>query len=180
MIGVAAIWIFFLLLIGGFALDRVLKTSIRDQFDNQLVYILDKGLVAPAEIGPAGEVHSSHPPEDQRFMQPYSGLYFQVSGAGHEPYASISLWDRRLRVSMGHYDLKPHIYDSDQFPDEPLRIAERDVTLPGSNVRWRFQVAPRTLGLQFGFVLARASAPDNRSRRHTHDPIGDSVGFLFQ
>jgi signal transduction histidine kinase len=42
---------------------------------------------------------------------------------------------------MGHYDPKPHIYDSDQFPDEPLRVAERDVTLPGSNVRWRFQVA---------------------------------------
>jgi signal transduction histidine kinase len=52
------------------------------------------------------------------------------------------LWDRRLRVSTGHNDIKPHLYDSDEFgPDEPLRIVERDVILPGSNVRWRFQVA---------------------------------------
>ena len=28
-----------------------------------------------------------------------------------------------------------------EFPDEPLRILERDVILPGSEVRWRFQVA---------------------------------------
>jgi len=141
MIGVAAIWILFLLLIGGFALNRVLSRSVTDQFDSQLIYILDKGLIATAEIGPGGEVRSSHLLADQRFMQPYSGLYFQVSGAGQKPYASISLWDRRLRVSLDHYFMKPHVYDSDQFPGEPLRIAERDVTLPGSDVRWRFQVA---------------------------------------
>jgi signal transduction histidine kinase len=141
MIGVAAIWIFFLLLIGGFALDRVLSRSIVDQFDSQLVYILDKALISAAEIGPAGEVHFSRPAADQRFMQPYSGMYYQVSGAGQEPFRSPSLWDRRLHVSFGHYDLEPHIYDSDEFAGEPLRIAERDVILPGSNVRWRFQVA---------------------------------------
>ena len=38
MIGVAALWIAALLLIGGFALDRVLSRSIVDSFDNQLVY----------------------------------------------------------------------------------------------------------------------------------------------
>lgn len=141
MIGVAAIWIFFLLLIGGFALDRVLKRSIEDQFDNQLIYILNNGLVAAAQIGPDGEVRLERRPADQRFMQPYSGVYFQVSAAGHEPFASPSLWDRRLHVSLDHYDLEPHIYDSNQFSGEPLRIAERDITLPGSNVRWRFQVA---------------------------------------
>ena len=141
MIGVAAIWIFFLLLIGGFALDHVLYQSIRDQFDSQLVYILDNGLIATAEIGPVGEVRSSRLLADQRFMQPYSGMYYQISGAGQDPYRSRSLWDRRLHVSFGHYDLEPHIYDSYEFAGEPLRIAERDVTLPGSNVRWRFQVA---------------------------------------
>jgi len=52
------------------------------------------------------------------------------------------LWDRRLRVSNTHNDIKPHLYDSGEFGlDEPLRIAERDVVLPGSNVKWRFQIA---------------------------------------
>jgi signal transduction histidine kinase len=59
-----------------------------------------------------------------------------------DTFPSRSLWDRRLRVSDAHADVKPHLYDSDEFgPNEPLRVAERDAILPGSNVRWRFQVA---------------------------------------
>jgi signal transduction histidine kinase len=144
MIGVAAIWIVALLLIGGFALDRVLSRSVVDSFDNQLVYMLNS-MVDAAEIDPVGEVRFSRAPADQRFIQAYSGLYFQISGAGHDTFPSRSLWDRRLRVSDQHRDLKPHLYDSDEFSapgrEEKLRIAERDVQLPGSNVWWRFQVA---------------------------------------
>lgn len=141
MIGVAAIWIVALLLIGGFALDRVLSRSIVDSFDNQLVFILNS-MIASSEIGPSGEVRFNRPPADQRFVEPYSGLYFQISGAGAETFPSRSLWDRRLRVSANHVDIKPHLYDTNEFGgSEPLRIAERDAILPGSNVRWRFQVA---------------------------------------
>ena len=144
MIGVAALWIAALLLIGGFALDRVLSRSIIDSFDNQLVFVLNS-MVASSEIGPDGEVRFTRPPADQRFVEPYSGLYFQISGAGAETFPSRSLWDRRLRVSDIHRDIKPHLYDSNEFslPDhpEPLRIAERDVRLPSSNVWWRYQVA---------------------------------------
>ena len=141
MIGVAAIWIVALLLIGGFALDRVLSRSIVDSFDNQLVFILNS-MIASSEIGPSGEVRFNRPPADQRFVEPYSGLYFQISGTGAETFPSRSLWDRRLRVSAGHVDIKPHLYDSNEFGgSEPLRVVERDAILPGSNVRWRFQVA---------------------------------------
>jgi signal transduction histidine kinase len=141
MIGVAALWIAALLLIGGFALDRVLSRSINDSFDNQLVFILNS-MIDASEIGPSGEVHFSRAPADQRFVQPYSGLYFQISGAGADTFPSRSLWDRRLRVSDTHADIKPHLYDTDEFgAGEPLRVAERDAILPGSNVRWRFQVA---------------------------------------
>ena len=144
MIGIAAVWIAALLLMGGFALDRVLSRSIVDSFDNQLVYVLNS-MIASAEIGPTGEVRFNRPPADQRFVEPYSGLYFQISGAGADTFPSRSLWDRRLRVSATHTDIKPHLYGSDEFSTrdnpEPLEIAERDVTLPGSAVRWRFQVA---------------------------------------
>lgn len=144
MIGVAALWIVALLLIGGFALDRVITRSIVDSFDNQLVFILNS-MIASSEIGPDGEVRFNRAPADQRFVEPYSGLYFQISGAGAETFPSRSLWDRRLRVVDTHDDLKPHLYDSEEFstPGHPeaLRISERDAVLPGSSVRWRFQVA---------------------------------------
>ena len=144
MIGVAAVWIVALLLIGGYALDRVLTRSIVDSFDNQLVFVLNS-MIASSEIGPTGEVRFNRPPADQRFVEPYSGAYFQISGAGAETFPSRSLWDRRLQVSDKHADLKPHLYDSNEFSThehaEPLRIAERDAILPGSPVRWRFQVA---------------------------------------
>jgi signal transduction histidine kinase len=141
MIGIAALWITALLLIGGFGLDRVLKQSISDTFDNQLSFVLNS-MIASAEIDPNGEVRFNRPPADQRFVEPYSGLYFQVSGAGKDTFPSRSLWDRQLRVSAGHNDVKPHWYNSEEFgPNEPLRIVERDVILPRSDVRWRFQVA---------------------------------------
>jgi signal transduction histidine kinase len=150
----AAIWIVALLLIGGFGLDRVLSRSIIESFDNQLVYMLNS-MIDASEIGPDGEVRFTRAPADQRFIQPYSGLYYQVTDLPADSCRlhvesllcdpSRSLWDRRLRVSVSHFDIKPHLYDSDEFSTaghkETLRIAERDVILPGSTIRWRFQVA---------------------------------------
>ena len=144
IIGVAALWIVALLLIGGFALDRVLTRSILDNFDTQLVRVLNS-MIGASDIGPDGEVRFTRPPADQQFIEPYSGLYFQISGVGADTFPSRSLWDRRLRVADDHNDVKPHLYDSNEFSTkehaEPLRIAERDAILPGSTIRWRFQVA---------------------------------------
>jgi len=140
MIVVAAFWITTLLVLGGFGLDRVLSRSIVQNFDDQLKYVLN-AMIAASEIGPDGEVRFNRPPADQRFIEPYSGVYFQVSGEGADTFPSRSLWDRRLRVQDRHQDIDVHTYDSDEFDGEPLRISERDVILPGSKVRWRFQVA---------------------------------------
>jgi signal transduction histidine kinase len=140
MIVVAGLWIGILLLTGGFALDRILASSIVRNFDDQLTYVLN-AMIAASEIGPDGEVRFNRPPADQRFIEPYSGVYFQVSGKNADTFPSRSLWDRRLRVSDAHVDVSPHVYNSNEFGGEPLRIAERDVILPGSDVRWRFQVA---------------------------------------
>ncbi len=140
MTGVAALWIVVLLLLGGLALDRVLTRSIERNFDDQLEYVLN-AMIAASEIGPDGEVRFNRPPADQRFIETYSGVYFQISGAGADTFPSRSLWDRRLLVDSQHNDVKVHTYDSREFADEPLRIAERDAILPGSEVRWRFQVA---------------------------------------
>ncbi len=140
MIGVAALWIVLLLAGGGVALDRVLTTAVTRNFDSSLNYILTAMLVQ-ADIGPDGEVRFNRPLADQRFYEPYSGLYWQVSAKGQEPFRSQSLWDQALATDFSHKYEDVHSYDSHQFKGEPLRLLERDVVLPGSKLTWRFQVA---------------------------------------
>jgi len=146
MIGIAGIWILILLGLGGFGLYRVLNVAVTRNFDSQLDYVLT-AMISSGEIDPAGEVRFIRPLGDQRFLEPSSGLYYQVSGAGHEPFRSRSLWDRALQDGGDHRDLSVHLYDSKQFAGEPLRIMERDITLPGSTTIWRFQVAQARAGL---------------------------------
>ena len=78
MIGVSALWIALLLGVGGYTLDRFLVSAITDNFDSQLDYVLT-AMISSAEIGPDGEVFFTRSPADQRFLEPYSGLYYQIS-----------------------------------------------------------------------------------------------------
>ena len=146
MIGVAAAWILLLLVGGGVALDRVLATAITQNFDDGLDYVLT-AMIASAETDPAGEVRLNRPLGDQRFLEPNSGLYWQITGKNYEPFRSRSLWDHALDTGPPHTDRVSHFYDSAQFGDEKLRIVERDIKLPLSNTVWRFQVAQTRAGL---------------------------------
>jgi signal transduction histidine kinase len=140
MVLIASGWITILLLGGGFALDRTLTNLVEKTFDEQLSYMLT-AMIASAEVGPDGEIFFNRALGDQRFLEPNSGLYWQISGKGHEDFPSRSLWDRSLEVRRDHTDSQVRIYDSGQFAAEPLRVAERAITLPGSNTRWWFTVA---------------------------------------
>ena len=154
MLGIAAVWISVMLLGGGVALDRLLDSAVTRNFDGQLQYVLN-AMIASAEIDPVGEVRFNRPLGDQRFLEPLSGLYYQVSGLGHEPFRSRSLWDRALKVDSAHHDDATHIYNSKEFSAERLRVMERDVRLPGSTVTWRFQVAQARLGLDEQIAVLR-------------------------
>jgi signal transduction histidine kinase len=153
MIGIAALWITVLLSAGGFALDRILTNAITRNFDEGLEYVLTS-MAASAEIDDFGEVRLLRQLGDQRFLEPYSGIYWQISGAGFEPFRSRSLWDRSLKQGTAHNDEAVHVYDSSEFTDETIRVAERDIKLPMSPIVWRFQVAQdRTeLNAQIGTI----------------------------
>lgn len=140
MMVIAAGWIVILLVAGGFALDRTMTNLVERNFDDQLEYLLNAMIVA-AEVGPDDEVYFNRILGEPRFLEPNSGLYFQISADGREGYPSRSLWDNTLKLQRDHEDLDPHFYNSDQFADEPLRIVERTVILPGSEARWTFAVA---------------------------------------
>lgn len=139
---ISAAWILILLLGGGIALDRTLTNQVTRNFDAQLSNLLN-GMIASAEVGPDGEVFLNRPLGDQRLLEPNSGLYWQIRGEGHDDFPSRSLWDRTLDVRTNHLDMDAHIYDSKQFPSEPLRVIERSVKLPGSETVWWFSVAER-------------------------------------
>jgi signal transduction histidine kinase len=140
MMLIAAVWIGLLLLGGGLALDRTLTSLVTRNFDDQLGYVMT-AMIGSAEIGPDGEVFFNRPLGDQRFLEPNSGRYWQISGKGHDDFLSRSLWDRSLQVHADHFDRAPHTYDSYQFPGEPLRVTERSIILPGSDTKWWFTVA---------------------------------------
>lgn len=140
MMLIAAGWISILLLLGGFALDSALAGLVTRNFDEQLSYML-LGMIGSAEIAPDGEVYFNRPLGDQRFLEPNSGLYWQIRAKGHEDFSSRSLWDLTLDVPADHYDAQPHVYNSDQFQGEPLRVMERSIILPGSDAEWMFTVA---------------------------------------
>lgn len=139
---ISAAWILILLLGGGIALDRTLTNQVTRNFDAQLSNLLN-GMIASAEVGPDGEVFLNRPLGDQRLLEPNSGLYWQIRGEGHDDFPSRSLWDRSLNVRTNHLDMDAHIYDSNQFPNEPLRVIERSIKLPGSDTVWWFSVAER-------------------------------------
>ncbi|MBO9714433.1 HAMP domain-containing sensor histidine kinase [Sphingomonas sp.] len=141
MLVIATAWIMLLLLVGGFTLDRVVTNALTRGFDDQLEYLMKKMLLY-ANVGPDGEVMLENAFADQRFLEPYSGAYWQVTGKGYPPFTSQSLWlDLKLKADHRHSDMKPHFYDSDEFKDDHLRVIEQDVRLPRSPVLWRFQIA---------------------------------------
>ncbi|MBZ6379093.1 histidine kinase [Pacificimonas flava] len=138
MLAIAAGWILVMLVAGGFVLDRTVSSIVADQFDVQLEERL-LSMIANAELSPRGEVRFIRPMAEQRFLEPLSGLYWQVSRTGQTPYPSRSLWDRRLGVEPVGSD-EMIFYDM-RFGDEVLRVAQQDATLPGSDTVFQFQVA---------------------------------------
>ncbi len=161
MISMAAAWVLLLLVGGGIALDRVLVSAVTQNFDDQLDYVLT-AMIASAETGPDGEVRLNRPLGDQRFLEPNSGLYWQITATGQEPFRSRSLWDSALTVGPSHRDRIAHFYDSQQLGEE-LRVVERDITLPLSPTVWRFQVAQTREGLneqidELRYTLVRSFA----------------------
>ncbi len=155
MIVIAAAWITILLIGGGIALDRVLTTSVERNFDNQLEYVLT-AMIASAEIGPDGEVRMNRPLGDQRFLEPNSGLYWQITGPGATPFPSRSLWDRELKTISITSDRAVHFRDSAEFRDEPLRIAERSIILPDSDIHWTFMVGQNRDSLDAQIIELRS------------------------
>ena len=146
MIALAAMWIIPLLAVGGLALDRVLVNNFTENFDARLEVTLS-GMINVADFDEAGEIRFLRELGDQRYMEPYSGMYWQVSNRNQVAFQSRSLWDRVLGPQPQQACTKPCRYASLAFPGEPLRIVGRTVRFPGSTTQFYFQVAQSTRDL---------------------------------
>ncbi len=147
MIALAAAWIIPLLGLGGVGLDRVLVGAVTRNFDSQLDFVLT-AMVSTADIDDVGEVRFLRPLGDQRFFEPYSGLYWQISASGQDSFRSRSLWDRVLDAPPKADCRRPCRYGSTRFAGESLRVVGRDVRLPGATTLYYFQVAQSTRDLE--------------------------------
>lgn len=137
----AAAWIIPLILIGGFALDRVVSANLTASFDARLAQYLSS-MIGAAEVDETGDVRFTRALGDQRFFEPYSGLYWQVSSPGVVPFHSRSLWDRALPVDWKAPAFQQRQETIAAFDNaERLRMVSRDILLPGSNKVYRFIVA---------------------------------------
>ncbi len=136
----AGLWTVIGLFAGGLALSSSFRKYAVRNFDGHLSDTLD-AMVGSIELSEDGTINLNRALGDQRFLQPYSGWYWQISAAGVEPLRSRSLWDQELEPDLTHPDFSGHTYLNKGPNEETLRILERDILLPDSDVRYRFIVA---------------------------------------
>ena len=188
MIGVAALWIIVLLLIGGFALDRVLTSSIVAQFRQ------------PARICPQRDDRRvRNRPRRRSPLQPPAGrpalhralfgrLFPDQRRRAPTPFRRARCGTAGCASTAEHNDVEVHTYDSRRI--RRRAAADRRArcrSCPGREVRWRFQVAQsreiidqqiRELRstLTWSFVVLGAGLLDARRRCRRSTACGRCAG----
>lgn len=144
---VAGLWTALALGAGGFLLSAAFRDFVQTGFDQRLTQTIDS-MVGASEVAPEGFVRFNRPLADQRFVEPYSGWYWQVSAAGFEPFRSRSLWDQELTPEMAESAFTQRFRETSGPDEQSLRIVEQDILLPGSEVVLRYMAAGDTAGMR--------------------------------
>lgn len=113
-------------------LNYAFSKAVRQSFDARLVALMNV-IVADLEVMPDGSLSTINTLGEKRFEQVYSGWYWQLATADTQLNASRSLWDFRLTPSQDGQVGNLIVRDGIGPQAQALRIAERDVTLPGYN-----------------------------------------------
>jgi len=146
----AALWCVALLGIGGFALSENFRDPAEAAFDARLGVLIES-LVAASE--PGHPLPTVRPLADERFRQPYSGWYWQISAepktesssqsnaANDMLVRSPSLFDAVL-VAAPVGDGALALIEAQGPDEERLRVATRRIELSGT--LYRYTVAGNT------------------------------------
>lgn len=104
--------------------------QIEATFDARLSGLLDAA-VAAAVTDAEGRVVVARAPAGADFERPFSGAYWQITAPDGSLATSRSLWDQTLpAATSGHEGVV--LRDVSGPRDEMLRVAERDLLLPGA------------------------------------------------
>jgi signal transduction histidine kinase len=153
LIAVAAIWTLLGLLVGGYALSGVFRSSVESDFDSRLKSELDD-MIAAAVPSPSGEVSLQGRFADPRYERVYSGWYWQIVPEGPkgprvgDAQISRSLFDRTIKVTdsrtaagvtWGHGDgpEEQHL----RFVSQRIEFPPQPKALPGAPRSFQFLVA---------------------------------------
>lgn len=127
----------------GWLLTTAFGSYVTNNFDDRLT-ILHDSMVGSSELTVDGEVRFTRALGDQRFSEPYSGLYWQVSVQGQDPFASRSLWDTELTPDFSSPAFATRFFEMAGPDGQALRGIEQDITLPDSDLLFRYMVAGDT------------------------------------
>jgi signal transduction histidine kinase len=131
------------LVAGGWGLSRAFEAAVERGFDERLQTVLQT-VIAEAATGRDGQLLLSRPIGDPRFDRIYSGSYWQISSTRGVLLRSRSLWDQEIPFSVGVPDGSTLFRYWENQAGQHIRLAERDLTLPGHEEVLHFIVAGRT------------------------------------
>jgi signal transduction histidine kinase len=187
MITIAAAWILVLLLGGGIILDRVLENTITRNFDEQLEYVLNAMIASAeigqdGEVlfnRPLGDQRFLEP--DSGFYWQIRGEGFEdfasrslwdrsLAPKALEKADGAYIYDAGSEIQQALEGVVPDIIIEDNatdiagddpqgfgIADEELRVIERGIFLPGSDIRWWFLVAQDRADLDRQIIEVRST-----------------------
>lgn len=143
----ALLGLLFAMCLGVWGLSRAFDEAVQRGFDERLKTVLHT-LVAEAENQADGTLVLGRPMGDPRFDRIYSGAYWQISNAQGVLMRSRSLWDQEIPFSVGIPDGSTIFRTWTNPSGQTVRLAERDLTLPGRQDVLHFIVAGRADDLE--------------------------------
>jgi len=138
----AILWIAGTLAIGGFVLVSAFRDYVVNDFDARMEQTLTH-MVGASDLE-YGMIRFTRPIADQRFSEPYSGWYWQVSSRDAPAFRSRSLWDQALDPDWDRQATRAAITEQAGPAGQRLRVMMRDVRLPEAEDVYRFMVAGDT------------------------------------
>jgi signal transduction histidine kinase len=135
LIAAAAVWTLLGLLVGGYVLSGVFRSSVESDFDARLKTELDD-MIAAAVPGAPGEVSLQNRFADPRYDRVFSGWYWEIAPEGpegprfNEAQISRSLFERTIRITDAHA-MEGLTWGHGEGPEgQHLRFVSRRIEFP--------------------------------------------------
>ena len=126
----AGLWVAVGLGAAAWFVTGVAVRQVEAAFDARLAGLLDAA-VAAAATDADGRVVVARAPAGADFERPFGGAYWQVTSPDGSVSTSRSLWDQALPAAAGGHG-EVLLRDAPGPRRETLRVAERDLLLPGA------------------------------------------------